>query len=76
MENPIITPGRTMLLFIFGGAIIEFVNYVRKEHRYKDVLSFIVNYPGYTIMGAGAVGGLGLFVGRPIVGLIQNHGSN
>ena len=65
-------PFRTMFLFVTGGLIIEGVNYVRKEHRYKSVLTFVSDYPGFTLAGTGAVVALSMFAGRPLLDTLSS----
>jgi hypothetical protein len=58
---------------VVGGLTIEFVKWVRKEERYKQIWPFVKNYPGVSIAGVSAVIGLSLMYGRPLVSVLRSY---
>ena len=47
-------------LGIVSGVTIEFANWIRKEGRYKNIVGYILNYPGISLATISCVTGMGI----------------
>ena len=54
------TPGSIVLVGFFAGLIIETVRFVARDERYKSILRFSWDHPGFFIMGATSTVAVGM----------------
>lgn len=70
-QSASISPKEFIVAGILAGGTIEFVNYVRKDERYKYFAQFGKKYPGFFIAGFSAIIGTGFLYGQPLKSFIQ-----
>lgn len=58
---------------LIAGCTIEFVNFIRKEQRYKHAFHLVRNYPGFAMAGISSIVGLGIMYGRPLVPMLSKY---
>lgn len=58
---------------VVAGGSIEFVNFVRKEERYKHIFQFGKRYPGFFLAGLSAAIGTGILYGQPIKSFLSDR---
>ena len=67
------TPRDFVITGVVAGGSFEFVNFMRKDSRYKHIVQFGKRYPGFFVMGLSASIGTGLLYGQPVASFIKDR---